>query len=384
MFQRISYWIAAGLALGMLGLAVIVMQHGQIPIPRAHTPSFATLIDLDAKTFTPLDTAWKLTLPTDHGPHANTLGERWSLSLWLHDGEGQDFAFQVELARLALSAQPIARTSAWAPQQLYRAQLAASLPDERRVRTRERLARDALGLAGATAQPIRIWVGDWSLGVAEDNSQLDLEIADGDLGMQLAVIAVKPALDGRDLGLFVQDRDSPELQAYLMPRLAVKGLLSVDGKQTQVQGSAWLDHLWGNFATSGGTPALDRIAIQLDDGRDLVCLQLRPRAREGKPIPTCALILTDGRVQSFQRREIRLESTRIWQSETSQRRYPVAWQLAIPLLDLELAIEPRMTDQELDLATPYWSGPARISGLQNAQQLGGHGWVEVYRSTTPP
>ncbi len=370
-------WIAAGLAAAMVGLAIMVMQRGESPTPQTYNPSLATLIDLETGAFAPLNAAWNLTLPADHGPHLGTQGELWSLSLWLHDADDRHFAFQASTARLALTARAVARDSAWAANQLYRAQLAASLPGEARVRTSQRLNRAALGLAGATTQPVRIWVEGWSLAASRDGSRLDLEIADGDFSVQLALTPLKIALDGRDLGLFVQRQDSPDLRAYLMTRLEVTGTLSIAGKQTDVRGGAWLDHLWGNLGVPDAAPALNRIAIQLDDGRDLLCLQLRPRSDEGTPIPTCALVLADGQVQSFQRREIRLEPTRVWQSKDTGKRYPVAWQLVIPLIDLELAIEPRIADQELDLAAPYWSGSAQIAGRQSERQLGGHGWVEV-------
>jgi predicted secreted hydrolase len=201
---------------------------------------------------------------------------------------------------------------------------------------------------------------------AGDGAVLDLDLA-----------AIKSPIPFSDLTLLGRDSGGLGLQAYLLPRMAAIGTLSLDGDARPVQGYAWLDHAWGAIPMSRGQVGLNRFAIQLDDDRELICLQLRREDGTGTPIPACALILADGRVQSFRRREIQLEPTAQWRSPRTGSRYSVAWRLAIPILDLELELSPLVQDQESSGAIRLWSGAVQAMGRQGSETIGGRGRIET-------
>lgn len=129
---------------------------------------------------------------------------------------------------------------------------------------------------------------------------------------------------------------------------------------------------------------MNRCAIQLDQDRELVCLQLRREDGTGTPIPACALILADGQVQGFRRREIRLEPFERWLSPRSGAGYPVAWRLSIPILDLELELVPLTRDQEADDTVRLWSCAVQAKGRLGGETIAGHGRIEATAEAVAP
>jgi predicted secreted hydrolase len=129
---------------------------------------------------------------------------------------------------------------------------------------------------------------------------------------------------------------------------------------------------------------VNRFALQLDLDRELLCLQLRREDGTGTPIPACALILADGGVQSFRRREIRLEPVERWLSPRTGARYPVAWRLSIPILDLELELAPLARDQEADNRVRLWSGAVQVEGRLGGETIAGHGRIETTAEVVAP
>jgi predicted secreted hydrolase len=380
--------ILIGLLLLLAGLASLwtLGSRGLVSIPG---PSLQALLDLDlgAEGFAEVVEDRPLRFPADHGAHPEYRGELWNLFGQLTDAKGGRYDFQLGITRLALAANPPSRASAWAADALYRGRLTLVRADEPGVRSAERLARAALGLAGNGSQPTSVWIEDWSLSLADGGSELPrLHLVVGGEGpaITLDLIAGKPPLPFADLGLLGGGIGELGLQAYLLPRMTAVGTLILDGEPRSVEGQAWLDHAWGTLPAGGGAVGLNRFAIQLDRDRELVCLQLRREDGTGTPIPACAMILADGQVQSFRRREIRLDPFERWLSPRSGARYPVAWRLSIPILDLELELVPLARDQEADDAVRLWSGAVQANGRLGGEVIAGHGRIETTAEVDAP
>jgi predicted secreted hydrolase len=103
------------------------------------------------------------TFPADHGPHPEFRSEWWYYTGNLATDAGRPFGFQLTFFRTSL-APPTAdptRASAWATPEVWMAHLAVSDPEGGRFYACERFARQALGLAGAEADPFAVWLGSW-------------------------------------------------------------------------------------------------------------------------------------------------------------------------------------------------------------------------------
>ncbi len=58
-------------------------------------------------------------------------------------------------------------------------------------------------------------------------------------------------------------------------------------------------------------------------------------------------------------------------------RYPARWQMRVPSLQLDVDIEPRLADQELDTSTRYWEGASTVRGTRDGKPITGKAYVEL-------
>ena len=164
---------------------------------------------------------------------------------------------------------------------------------------------------------------------------------------------------------------------YLMSRMAARGTLQIGLDTFDVAGLAWLDRAWGAIPLPRGQLALNRFMLQLDDGREILCLQLRRQDGSGAPITTGLLLADDGSIQRLGRRDISMEVLDYWTSSQDGTRYPARWRLRVPAEAMELDILPYVADQELKLSVRYWGGAVQLEGKANGQNLNGSGYVEL-------
>ena len=135
--------------------------------------------------------------PDDHGPHPAYRTEWWYYTGNLKAAAGRHFGFQLTFFRTALKAPTdrAGRTSAWATQEVYMAHFALSDVATQRFYAFQRLSRSALGLAGASAVPFRVWLEDWSVTgetAAEQPGSMQLSAEEQDVALDLRLTPDKP------------------------------------------------------------------------------------------------------------------------------------------------------------------------------------------------
>ena len=101
--------------------------------------------------------------PRDHWPHEGYRTEWWYLTGELRTAEGRRFGYQFTLFRVGLRPGRPAQDSDWRSNQLYMGHIAISDIEGRRHHSAERFSRAATGLAGAQVEPLRVWLGPWSI-----------------------------------------------------------------------------------------------------------------------------------------------------------------------------------------------------------------------------
>jgi predicted secreted hydrolase len=366
-----SLGLVLALALGLALWWVWGPDRRTVPEP---VSVLAMLGGADGTGFQTPSPDWSPSLPADHAAHPGFRAELWTISGDLRDEAGRRYGFQLSMVRLALSPSPAERSSAWATNQIYRAHFTVMPEGAGAALAAERLSRAALDLAGSSSNPARVWVRDWSLEAKADGAGLTLIAEAPGARLELELQPQKPVLSGASLDLLPASSDGPAFAFYVLPRLAARGVLTREGQPLTVTGLALMDHGWGavpGLGPGAGGPSVNRFAVQLDDGRDLICLLLQRQDGSGRPIPSCALALADGRVQTFRRRELELAPVREWRSPGSGRVYPVAWSIAIEPIGLRLALDPLSADQELTRMLPLWSGAVSVSGTDAMTGAGG-------------
>ena len=321
--------------------------------------------------------------PDDHGPHPEFRTEWWYYTGNLETAAGRHVGFQLTFFRTALAppdrGASVGGASAWRANQLYLAHFALTDTAGGRFYAASRLSREALGLSGARAQPFRVWLEDWS---AESDVAggfpVRLRAADGDVAIDLVLESGKPVTLQGDRGWSAKGPEPGNASYYYsFTRMPARGTVRVGGESLDVSGLAWMDREWSTSALHRDLAGWDWLALQLDDGRDVMVYQLR--RRDGAPDPQSAgtLIAVDGSTRALAREDATLEVLDRWTSPASRVRYPSRWRLTIPTADLAVEITPRLAAQELIVGTRYWEGAVRVQGTAGGRPVSGRGYVEL-------
>lgn len=357
-----------------------------------------------------------IALPADEGPHPAYRTEWWyytghlfarpgaaaAAPAWLAEVDAagrRRFGFQLTFFRSSLapptddaapaaSAVPAARAaSAWTTTKAYLAHFTVTDVAADRFHSAERFARGALGLAGAAADPYRVWVGPWSAaapavgGPAGGHGAaggVRLRASDGPVAIDVTLRPVKaPARHGRD-GLSVKGPEPGNASFYYSyTRLTATGVVTTAAGTWPVEGGAWMDHEWSTSALAAGRTGWDWLSLQLDDGTDVMAFQIRDAAGAAAPESSGSLVDRTGAVTTLASDAFALTPRGTWRSPRTGARYPAGWRLAAPAAGLDLAITPLVADQELATGFRYWEGAVTAVGTAGGRSVRGRGYVEL-------
>jgi predicted secreted hydrolase len=336
--------------------------------------------------------------PRDLGPHDDYQTEWWYYTGILETDTGRSFGFQLTFFRRALappadsqadclegggsgdpgsSLPECPQESAWRTNQVYLAHFAISDIGADAFYPFERFSRSAVGLAGAMAQPYRVWLENWQVeqigpGVARLVAQSD------DIALDLLLTESLPPILHGDGGLSLKGPEPGNASYYYsIVQQRAEGTISLNEQLFSVSGLAWKDHEYSTSALSPGAVGWDWFSIQLDDGSALMFFQIRNEDGGLEPSSSGTYISPDGSIKSLDRNGWNLEVLDTWSSPSSGIEYPAGWKISIPSLDLELTGRPLMANQELNVSTIYWEGATSFNGVVNGQAVTGQGYVEL-------
>lgn len=375
---RIALSITAltGLAVGLYLAVTPTAKRGGF-----HTPSTAGLFDSGgtagyARAMGPRP----FHFPADHGPHPRFKQEWWYFTGNLSDEKGRRFGYELTFFRIALRPMPTDRDSAWAMNQLYMAHFAVTDVAGKAFHAFERLERGALGLAGARAQPFRVWLDDWTARAvrAGQTFPLALHASQGGAAVDLTLARGKPIVPEGDRGLSRKGAGPGNASYYYsLTRMPTRGRITAGGRTFHVRGASWMDREWSTSALTKEQAGWDWFALQLSDGRDLMFYRLRNKDGSVDPYSGGTLVGRDGKPRHLASRDVVLTPVGRWRSPRSGIRYPARWRLRVPGEDLSLTVTPLLADQELNVSVTYWEGAVRIRGRSRDGPIAGRGYVEM-------
>jgi predicted secreted hydrolase len=320
--------------------------------------------------------------PADHGIHPDYRTEWWYFTGNLTTAGERHFGFELTFFRYALAPNDDAPAgaSAWRARQAWMAHFAITDTVGRRFIARERLARGALDLAGASAEPLRIWVKDWRATGRGSGDDLDLllEARDDVIALDLRLTSTAPHVAQGDRGLDTKGTGIGNASHYYsVPRLDADGHLTVEGETYAVEGSAWLDREWSTSALDPGTEGWDWFALHLSDGSNLMFYRLRTAAGAASPYSGGTLVSATGERTRLRADDVALTALDHWTSSATGVRYPVAWRLAVPSAGIVLNVRPYLEQQELELSVRYWEGAVYADGDGPRGHLTAQGYLEL-------
>jgi len=326
--------------------------------------------------------------PDDHGPHPEFRNEWWYVTGNLDGPAGERFGFELTIFRFRLA--PASDTvndneSAWTTDQVFIGHFAISDVAANEFHVAQRYSRGAAGLAGAEADPFRVWLDDWSIGTAkvqhrqpaDDYSSWTLHASDADISLDLRLTPLKqPVLNGRN-GLSQKSAQPGNASYYYsISRLAANGTLQIGSRTYEVDGLSWFDREWGSSALSKEQQGWDWFALQLADGSDLMFYNLRRLDGTVDKHSAGTWIDTAGQATYLSHDDVTIEIRDYWENADGAR-YPMEWTILIPKLGLSLAVEPVLRNQELTTLVRYWEGAVDVRGMSGGEPLSGRGYVEL-------
>jgi len=329
----------------------------------------------------------EFTFPQDNGPHPAFRHEWWYVTGNLDAVSGERFGFELTFFRLALAppagaipgAAASASASRWRTRQIYTAHFAITDVARGEFRFAQKYSRAALGLAGAQADPFRVWLDDWTLGVdsAAPGAGWRLHAQGQDYDLTLEAEPLLPPVLNGEHGLS-RKSDDPGTASYYysIPRIAVRGRILRAGRSFEVHGLAWLDREWGSGALGKAQQGWDWFALQLADGSALMFYALRDRDGRRDPHSAGTWIDREGRARALSADQVRIDVMDHWNSPRGGR-YPSRWRLQAPAVGLDVEVRPALANQELGTHPRYWEGAVDVSGMQGSVRTEGRGYVEL-------
>ena len=328
-----------------------------------------------------------LIFPKDHGPHPGYRTEWWYYTGNLQSVAGAQYGFQLTFFRRQISPQGAQKQwprphSAWRTQQIYLGHAAISDISNKRYLPSELIAREALGMAGASQKESEttIFIRNWSAKIRTGSHIL--KAVTENFSYELTLQPLKsPILHG--VGGYSQKGSTPERAScyYSITRLIAEGALNLGGKSIPVKGLSWMDHEFSTAPLEPGIIGWNWFSLQLSDKSEIMLFQLRNENGDLHPASSGTFIDPAGRSRHLSIEDFNIEVLDQWKSPKSSAVYPVRWRVTVFPLAIQLTVAANMSDQEMQTpgstGVTYWEGSVAVNGSVASRIVQGQGYVEL-------
>jgi predicted secreted hydrolase len=378
MSRSLSIVTTLAVAAALLGLGAYWLTDASGETALQTSTSVAEAMGSDTTGYRRATEVRPFRFPADHGPHPGYKTEWWYVTGTLSGPDAQPYGYELTIFRLGLTppdaAPDSARPSDWRTNQLYMAHFAVTDGASETFHAFERFQRGGAGLAGAQADPFRVWLDNWSMtGLDGAAFPMQLHAQEAGVGVDLTLRPTKPRVLQGNQGLSKKGPGEGNASYYYSyTRLDTDGTLVLDGDTLSVTGQSWMDREWSTSALGPEQEGWDWFSLQLDDGRDLMYYQLRRTDGTPSAFSEGVIVGPEGETRELKRSDVEIEVLDRWTSPDGTHTYPVEWTLRVPDEDIDLTVTPYMPNQELDVSVRYWEGAVRVEGSAS-----GRGYVEM-------
>jgi predicted secreted hydrolase len=314
-----------------------------------------------------------LQFPADEGAHPEFRTEWWYITGWLQTEDGRPLGFQVTFFRTRPDVDE-RNPSAFTPRQLIIAHAAVSDPEHGKLLKGERIARAALGLAGASEGRTQAWIRDWRL--ESRGTAYYTRVEGEDFGYELMLERTQPPMVNGEAGY---SRKGPDPRSasyyYSVPQLRVSGTVRRGDRTDRVTGTAWLDQEWSTAYLDTAASGWDWLGINLADGGALMAFRIRGQDG-GEHWSAATLRAPDGTQRTYGPGEVEFTPGRTWRSPRTNILWPVEWTVQVG--PRRFTVAPLMDDQEKDARVStgvvYWEGAVTLGEGGGAA---GRGYLEL-------
>lgn len=338
--------------------------------------------DVESEAFTKAIEKRKFIFPDDHGPHPDFRTEWWYFTGNLTSDDNKKFGYQFTIFRTALSKEKPERNTDWNSNQIYMAHFAVTDIDGNKFYYDEKFSREGNNLAGAQANPFKVWLEDWQIIQLDDRMTFDLPVTGikaktDKVEIDFILEAVKQFVLQGEEGLS-QKGNQPGNASYYYSytRLKTEGKIILAGKEFFVSGFSWMDREWSTSALSEDQAGWDWFALQFNDNTEIMYYQMRKSDGSADIFSKGIIVDEDGSSQLLKKDDVILSVSDYWLSPTGEQ-YPSGWRFRIPAKEIDLIITPAIKNQLMDVAVRYWEGSVKIEGTKSGSKISGRGYVEM-------
>lgn len=319
---------------------------------------------------------YRYQFPRDHFAHPAYQTEWWYYTGNLRTADGRRFGFELTFFRRGEHLGE-SHSTVWKPGEIYMAHLALSDIDGGTFYHTERFNRAGPGLAGISLKDRCYWNGNWQVRwLSLITGKQQLQAVSRHFSLKLDLKPEKPfVINGRN-GVSQKGPRPGEASHYIsFPRLGASGSLQYQGHDFHVAGLAWMDHEFFTSQLDASIAGWDWFAIQLNNNEELMLYRLREKSGGVSRYSSGTFIDRAGKAHFLAAAQIHLSPLETWHG------YPIAWQIAIPSLGIDLAEQPDLKNQELvdssGVSPSYWEGAVTYTGRTASGPVHGAGYLEL-------
>jgi predicted secreted hydrolase len=268
--------------------------------------------------------------------------------------------------------------SRWYSHSVYFAHFALSDISANRFYAFERYSRPGPELAGAQADPYRVWIEDW--GITEGSTGIyHLQAVQKEVAVDLTLTdEMGIILHGENGYSRKGENVSNASYYYSQPRLRTDGSIRVNGVSYHVSGLAWKDHEFSSGKLDENQIGWDWFSLPFEDGSALMLFQLRERNGKISTSSSGTFVDVNRDPHSIQNTDFEIAVLDVWRSPHTDALYPSAWEIRLKEPVCVLEVHPWMADQEIHFPTvSYWEGAVHFDGTCNGVPVRGNGYVEL-------
>ena len=309
---------------------------------------------------TPRD-AKPIQFPDDEGLHVSKLIEWWYYTGHLTSDSGRNFGFEVCYFRFT----PF----------IYFAHFAISDIDNKKIRYVRKIFSPASVLI--KGEKLALNYGNWGA-KATGSFQYDLWAEAPDFSMKLQMSSLKPPMLIGDEGI-IKMGDDANSYYYTLTRNSVGGSISIGEENYHVNGTAWMDHQWGNFFMST-IWGWDWFSLQLDNNMELNIFSFHNSQGE-QTNPFVEILNPDNTNEMLS--TVELTPLSWWTSPQTRIRYPSGYRIYLPEKNYTFTVIPKFKEQEIE-ANPfspdfidYWEGACSVSADLDGAKVEGQAYNEI-------
>lgn len=350
------------------------------PLAEIQVPEVASAGTQISAGFAVADGSRPLLFPNDFGAHEDFRTEWWYYTGNLQTPEGRHFGFELTVFRVGLlpPTAELPSDSKWYGHSIYFAHFAISDIDGGHFHAFERYSRPGPALAGAQADPYRVWLEDWNIHMRSPGVY-QLQAAQGDIQLDLTLHDEMGVVLQGENGYSRKGKEPTNASYYYsQPRLRADGTVELNGEQYPVSGLAWKDHEFSTSMLDADQIGWDWFSLQFENGAALMLFQLRERAGGVSDSSSGTWISVPGSAQPLQKKDFDITVLDQWRSPHTEGIYPAAWQIRLNQPDCQLDVRPWMADQEIHFPqVTYWEGAVHFEGTCDGAPARGNGYIEL-------